>query len=239
MPNGRPTAKKQPETRVGCMTSDFSNVYDDVTRAAAYAGLQFPGTYYLAFRDLPDIFTRHVRGTAALDFGCGAGRSTRFLQDCGFQTLGVDISAPMLARARERDPEGEYRLVQDGDLSAVAGESFDLILAAFTFDNVPTDRKHSLFGALRRLLAPDGRIVNLVSAPEIYLHEWASFSTKDFPTNRSARTGDTVLIEESRPLSKSKAWKVARLLERATGRTLDPAPYIEHLTRKYSEIYGI
>lgn len=28
--------------------------------------------------------------------------------------------------------------------------------------------------------------------------------------------GDTVLIEESRPLSKSKAWKVARLLERAT-----------------------
>lgn len=29
-------------------------------------------------------------------------------------------------------------------------------------------------------------------------------------------TGDTVLIEESRPISKSKAWKVARLLERAT-----------------------
>ena len=28
--------------------------------------------------------------------------------------------------------------------------------------------------------------------------------------------GDTVLIEESRPYSKSKAWKVARLLERAT-----------------------
>jgi len=28
--------------------------------------------------------------------------------------------------------------------------------------------------------------------------------------------GDTVLIEESRPLSKTKAWKVARLLERAT-----------------------
>ena len=29
-------------------------------------------------------------------------------------------------------------------------------------------------------------------------------------------TGDTVLIEESRPYSKSKSWKVARLLERAT-----------------------
>jgi len=28
--------------------------------------------------------------------------------------------------------------------------------------------------------------------------------------------GDTVLIEETRPLSKTKAWKVAKLLERAT-----------------------
>ena len=30
------------------------------------------------------------------------------------------------------------------------------------------------------------------------------------------QTGDTVLIEESRPIAKSKAWKVARLVERAT-----------------------
>ena len=28
--------------------------------------------------------------------------------------------------------------------------------------------------------------------------------------------GDTVMIEESRPYSKTKAWKVAKLLERAT-----------------------
>jgi len=30
-----------------------------------------------------------------------------------------------------------------------------------------------------------------------------------------AKMGDTVVIEECRPISKSKAWKVARLLERA------------------------
>lgn len=30
-----------------------------------------------------------------------------------------------------------------------------------------------------------------------------------------------------------------RLLEMATGSTLDPAPYLDHLTRKYSDIYGI
>ena len=30
-----------------------------------------------------------------------------------------------------------------------------------------------------------------------------------------AKVGDTVVIEECRPLSKTKAWKVARLVERA------------------------
>ena len=44
------------------------------------------------------------------------------------------------------------------------------------------------------MLAAGGRIVNLVSAPEIYLHEWASFSTKDFPENRHAGAGDVVRI---------------------------------------------
>jgi carboxypeptidase Taq len=29
------------------------------------------------------------------------------------------------------------------------------------------------------------------------------------------------------------------LLEKATGRTLDPEPYIRHLTRKFSEIYAL
>jgi hypothetical protein len=44
-----------------------------------------------------------------------------------------------------------------------------------------------------------------VSAPEIYLHEWASFSTRDFPENRLAGTGDRVRIvmldvEDRRPV---------------------------------------
>ena len=173
----------------------FFNVYDDGDRAASYARLEFPGTYYLAFRDLPKIIGEHVHGGNALDFGCGAGRSTRFLRALGFDVVGVDISEPMLGRARDRDPSGEYRRVADGDLGAFASERYDLILSAFTFDNVPTmEKKVALFASLRRLLRAGGTIVNLVSTPEIYVNEWASFSTKDFPQNRAARCGDKVFI---------------------------------------------
>jgi hypothetical protein len=58
---------------------------------------------------------------------------------------------------------------------------------------------------LRDLLVDEGKIVNLVSSPEIYTHEWASFSTRDFPENRDARSGDKVKIimtdvEDRRPV---------------------------------------
>jgi SAM-dependent methyltransferase len=177
------------------MADDFANVYDDPARARSYAALEFPATYYLAYRDLPQIIARHVTGRRALDFGCGAGRSSRFLLSLGFGVIGVDIAEPMLALARQRDPQGDYRLVADGDLSTLQAGAFDLILSAFTFDNVPTrEKKIALFGALAERLAPHGRIVSLVSSPEIYVHEWASFSTREFPENRAARCGDRVKI---------------------------------------------
>ncbi|HXY68918.1 MAG TPA: methyltransferase domain-containing protein [Gemmatimonadales bacterium] len=177
------------------MSGTFSNVYDDADRARAYAALEFPGTYYLAFRDLPALLRRHVSGTRALDFGCGTGRSTRFLRDLGLGATGVDVSAAMLEQARGRDPRGDYRLVADGTLAGFADGTLDLILAAFTFDNIPTDgQKLSALREARRVLAPDGRLVAVVSSPAIYLHEWASFSTRDYPANRSARDGDSVRI---------------------------------------------
>jgi len=173
---------------------ELANTYAADAYAAAYAQLEFPGTYFLAFRDLPDLIARHVTGRRALDFGCGTGRSTRFLAQLGFQTTGVDIAAEMVARAQATDPRGDYRLVPDGTLGDLAPE-FDLAFAAYPFDNIPTaERKIALFSELAGVLKPAGRILNLVSTPEIYWHEWVSFSTRDFPENRRAKCGDEVRI---------------------------------------------
>ncbi len=190
----------------------FENVYEDKQRAESYAKLEFPGTYYLAFRDIPEIISRHATGRRALDFGCGTGRSTRFLEDLGFEAVGADISEDMLKLARERDPGGDYRLMADGSLAGLPRGAFDLVLSAFTFDNIPTmERKTALFAELRQLLAEGGVIVSIVSDPDIYTHEWASFTTKDFPENLRADTGDPVRIivtdvEDRRPVVDS-LWK--------------------------------
>lgn len=173
----------------------FSNCYEDVTRAEAYATLEFKNTYHLAYRDIPAILGEHVRGRKAVDFGCGAGRSTRFLRQLGFEVTGVDIAEDMIRKARELDPSGDYRLVPGDDLCALPAGTYDLVLAAFTFDNIAgRDKKVPILQDLGRLLNREGRLVLIVSRPEIYTHEWASFSTKDFPENQAARSGDKVRI---------------------------------------------
>ena len=172
----------------------MDNSYDDAVRASAYAALEFAGTYYLAYRDLPALIAEHVRGTRALDFGCGSGRSTRFLKRLGFQAVGVDIAEDMLRIARERDPGGDYRLIDAGGLGGLPQGAWDLVLCAFPLDNIPREKKPALVAGLAALLAPGGVLINLVSSPEIYVHEWVSFSTKDYPENRRARSGDRVRI---------------------------------------------
>jgi len=173
---------------------NFANCYEDVNRAGAYATLEFANTYYLAYRDLPRILAEHATGARALDFGCGTGRSTRFLRSLGFRGTGVDISEDMLCVARATDPAGDYRLVPGDDFSQFAPATFDVVLSAFTFDNIPGGMKASILGDLKKLLTPDGTVVSVVSSPEIYTHEWASFTTKDFPENAAARSGDVVRI---------------------------------------------
>jgi len=226
--------------------SVFANAYDDELRAASYAALEFPGTYHLAFRDLPDLLGRPAPGARALDFGCGAGRSTRFLADLGFRAEGADLSEAMLAEARARDPRGTYRRVPDGNLSALAGNRYHRILSAFTFDNVRTGSKPDLFRQLAGLLEPEGTLLNLVSSEELYRLEWASFSTAAFPGNAAPEPGAAVFtvmkdVPDARPVEDifcpeaeylelyRRAGLVRVLAHRPLGRPGEPFAWVNEL----------
>lgn len=185
---------------------NFENSWDNQARAQSYSRLEFPNTYYLAYRDLPDIISNHVTGIHAIDFGCGTGRSSRFLKRLGFYVTGIDISEDMLAIARNLDPEGDYKLVSDGNYDHLGPNQFDLVQSIFTFDNIPgwENRSNILIG-LKELMNDTGRMILLDSTPELYMNECASFTTKDFPENRIAKTGDIVKcimhdVEDKRPV---------------------------------------
>ena len=100
------------------MEQKFENSWGNEARADSYAKLEFPNTYYLAYRDLPEIISKHVIGNLAIDFGCGTGRSTRFLKQLGFNVIGIDISKEMLSIAKSIDNTGDYFIVENGKYSA-------------------------------------------------------------------------------------------------------------------------
>ncbi len=72
----------------------------------------------------------------ALDVGCGEGRFCRMLQGLGFETLGVDPTERLVARARELDPEGEYQIASAEEM-AVPPESFDLVASYLSLIDIP------------------------------------------------------------------------------------------------------
>ena len=174
---------------------EFENSWGNPVRSSSYSKLEFPNTYHLAYRDLPAIIASHIQGNRVVDFGCGTGRSTRFLKQLGFGVTGIDISEDMLISARELDPGGEYMAVKNGQYSQLASGHYDLIQSVFTFDNIPGwETRITILKSLRELLCTTGKIICLDSNSEMYTHEWASFTTKDFPENKSALTGDIVKI---------------------------------------------
>ncbi len=162
--------------------------------ANEYNKLRVTNTYYLAYRDLPKIIHKFVKGKKALDYGCGTGRSTRFLKRLGFLVVGVDIDEKVLRKAKENDPSGKYFIIKSGNLSLFEDNSFDLILSALTFDSISSKKEMiKILKEMRRVLKKEGIIINIVSTPDLHSHNWASFTT-NFPENKSAKSGNKVRI---------------------------------------------
>ena len=67
----------------------------------------------------------------ALDVGYGEGRFCRMLSAAGLAATGIDPTGPLIETARQRDPSGDYRLGEAGELEFEAA-SFDLVVSYLT-----------------------------------------------------------------------------------------------------------
>ncbi|WP_028206413.1 class I SAM-dependent methyltransferase [Paraburkholderia nodosa] len=102
-----------------------------------------------------------MTGERVLDVGCGAGASSLALAarvGAGGQVLGVDISEPLIGRARALAPQDTPVLFQVADASSaeLPEGAFDVLFSRFgvMFFDDPT----AAFVHLRRALRPGGRV---------------------------------------------------------------------------------
>ncbi len=113
--------------------------------------------------DAPMLARIDGRGfTRAVDIGCGEGRFCRMLQARGIATIGIDPTEALIRRARERDPQGDYRIA-GGEDTGVADASVDLAIAYLSLIDIPD--LDAALREIRRVLSPGGTflIANLQS----------------------------------------------------------------------------
>lgn len=169
--------------------------HDYEKQAGAFAELEMQGTQYLAFRDIPKLIRKHAGSIASvLDYGCGAGRSTRFLKRLGFNAIGVDVSQDMLEQARAKDEPGNYHHIPSGILPFEVS-TFDMIFSSFVFLEVSRiEEIEQILKEMKRVLRKDGIIIFVTSSTEATKGNWVSLSYS-FPENdKELRSGDTVKL---------------------------------------------
>ena len=169
--------------------------HDYGKHAGKYAELGVDDTNYLAFRDIPALIQKHAKGSDALDYGCGAGRSTRFLKNLGLHVVGVDISQDMLEQAVSRDGSTGYYHIQNGQLPFESGR-FDIVFSSFVFLEISTKEEiEKIFSEMMRVLKNDGVIMVVTSSMDVYKGDWVGFKY-DFPENkRDIQSGETFKLQ--------------------------------------------
>jgi ubiquinone/menaquinone biosynthesis C-methylase UbiE len=160
-------------------------------RAKEYSKIGISGTPYLVYRDLLDLLKKHVVGKRTLDFGCGTGRSTKFLKELGYEVFGVDISKDMLEEARIVDPEGNYQLI-NGDEIPFKDSTFDCVFSSIVFLEFSSPEiMVSILQEMKRVLKDTGVIVIATTSEEFFQNEWLTTLT-DFPENKILTSGSVV-----------------------------------------------
>lgn len=121
-----------------------------------------------AMGDLGDFGRRYVldapmlerarRGAygSALDVGSGEGRFCRMLQALGVRTVGIDPTEALVARARELDPAGDYR-VGIAERLPFDDHSFDLVVSYLSLVDIPD--LGAALPEMARVLRPGGALL--------------------------------------------------------------------------------
>lgn len=142
-----------------------------------------------------------------VDIGCGTGHQTNDLSTKGFDVIGVDPSAEMLAHACRRFPSLTF-VQDDARLGATGTSPLAGILARYSLIHVPPDQLADVFAAWAARLGPDGVMMTAFQALDVdAAHDVEEFDHVVAPAWRwrpdamSAMLADIGLTERWRTIS--------------------------------------
>lgn len=148
----------------------------------------------MAFKHVPSLLKKYDVNGKALDFGCGAGYSTKFLKSLGFDCIGVDINSKMIEIAKENDKSGIYESILDSKIPH-KDKTFDLVFASMVFLEIDSMEKiKTSLMEISRVLKKDGHFVAVLDSSDTYKYNWSTLKT-DFPQNKDLKSGKKMKVE--------------------------------------------
>jgi SAM-dependent methyltransferase len=130
--------------------------YDNAIEAAPFDAYMARIERELLREIVPRLFPANV--PRYLDFACGTGRITQTIAPLAEVSVGVDISASMLARAQERCPGTEF-FEHDLTRASLNLEPVDLVSSFRFLGNAQPELRTAALRAIHGLLAPEGYLI--------------------------------------------------------------------------------
>ncbi len=149
--------------------------------------------------DLYAALTEFFRVGPAVDVGCGSGRDTAWLHSQGFEALGVDASAGLLAEAARRHPGVRFARDTLPGLATLASGGFTNVLCETVIMHLPAASAVAAVRRLAGLLALCGtlylswRVTSGEDLRDPTGRLYASFGTEPV---REALAGLDILLDE-------------------------------------------
>lgn len=109
--------------------------------------------------DLQELVLRYFRRPGLVaDIGCGSGRDAAWLAANGFDVVGFEPSAQLLAEARRRHPEVEFRSSALPELANIPAGSFDNVLCETVIMHLDPGRAVEAASRLIDIVKPGGTL---------------------------------------------------------------------------------
>ena len=131
-------------------------------------------------------------GGPVADLGCGAGWATAHLHALGLDVFGVDLSAQMLALARQAHPKLRF---EEGSILALdlPDGSLSGLLAWYSTIHTPDEQLPAVFAEFHRVLAPGGHALlafQVGDQPRHYAEAFGVAVDVDFHRRRPERVAE-------------------------------------------------
>lgn len=191
------------------MSITYSSRFKAPEEVHSYETLEYgPGSYSMLMWDLEKDFLdtivrahkAQVGKLKALDFACGTGRVTQFLEPIVETIRGVDISQEMVTVARERCHKAVFA---SGDVctdNSLAGSGYNLVTAFRFFLNTEPSLRASILAILRKAIDPKtGLLILNLHGSTRSLRHFAVLRKQRLLANAHGEIPESVMLNELHP----------------------------------------